>query len=418
MKERTNSVKGENELEPTGNPDRGQRRVNRLALAITASVVGVSCVYLALWVSNRQSALFGIGVLIGITLYHGSFSFPSAWRQFIVERRGSGIRAHALMLAVGAGLFLPALAAGTLFGTKVSAAAAPVSVSVFCGAFISGIGMQLSSRCACGTLYSANGGGTSMIVTLFAFIAGSVLGTAHMVYWSVLPSLGPLTFGDTFGAMPALALSWMVLGGISILTVVVERRHHGTEVPPPISVSSQHSLIHGPWPLAAAALLLAVLNFATLAVSGQGWRVTSAFALWGAKAVSATGVNVAHWPYWASSNNAVALAAPLSHDVPTVMNAGIMLGAMMAAALAGRYAPVWRVPLRPLLAAAFGGLMLGYGARLAYGSNVGAYFSGIVSASAHGWLWLLAAFAGSAVGIRLRPRLGLPIESGVPASDR
>jgi len=30
--------------------------------------------------------------------------------------------------------------------------------------------------------------------------------------------------------------------------------------------------------------------------------------------------------------------------------------------------------------------MLGYGARLAYGCNIGAYFSGIASASVHGWL--------------------------------
>jgi hypothetical protein len=49
---------------------------------------------------------------------------------------------------------------------------------------------------------------------------------------------------------------------------------------------------------------------------------------------------------------------------------------------------------------------------------VGAYFSGIVSASAHGWLWLIAGFAGSAVGIRLRPLLGLPIESGAPEPKR
>ena len=70
------------------------------------------------------------------------------------------------------------------------------------------------------------------------------------------------------------------------------------------------------------------------------------------------------------------------------MDFGIVLGAMMAAGLAGRYAPVWRLPLRSLVAAVIGGLLLGYGARLAYGCNIGAYFSGIVSGSLHGWLWL------------------------------
>ena len=44
------------------------------------------------------------------------------------------------------------------------------------------------------------------------------------------------------------------------------------------------------------------------------------------------------------------------------------------------------------------------GARLAFGCNIGAYFSGIVSGSLHGWLWAVAAFLGSVVGTRLRPR--------------
>jgi len=57
-----------------------------------------------------------------------------------------------------------------------------------------------------------------------------------------------------------------------------------------------------------------------------------------------------------------------------------------------------------------GGLLLGYGARLAYGCNIGAYFSGISSASLHGWLWLAAAFVGSILGTRLRPLFGLSVE--------
>ncbi|MGV8390964.1 YeeE/YedE thiosulfate transporter family protein, partial [Pseudomonas aeruginosa] len=56
-------------------------------------------------------------------------------------------------------------------------------------------------------------------------------------------------------------------------------------------------------------------------------------------------------------------------------------------------------PARP--AAVIGGLLLGYGARLAYGCNIGAYFSGIASGSLHGWLWLGAAFAGNSVGVRV-----------------
>jgi uncharacterized membrane protein YedE/YeeE len=160
----------------------------------------------------------------------------------------------------------------------------------------------------------------------------------------------------------------------------------------------------------AGAIALVVLNFATLALSGRPWGVTSAFALWGAKAASAIGVDTVHWTYWSTKANAAALAAPVSHDVTSVMDIGIVLGAMLAAALAGRYSPVWRLPLRSFVAAVAGGLMLGYGARLAYGCNIGAYFSGIVSGSLHGWLWLVAAFVGNVLGTRVRPLFGLEVE--------
>ncbi|NBB98473.1 MAG: YeeE/YedE family protein, partial [Alphaproteobacteria bacterium] len=49
------------------------------------------------------------------------------------------------------------------------------------------------------------------------------------------------------------------------------------------------------------------------------------------------------------------------------------------------------------------GLVLGYSARMAFGCNVGAFFSGISTGSLHGWVWLAAAFAGSTLGLKLRP---------------
>jgi uncharacterized membrane protein YedE/YeeE len=45
---------------------------------------------------------------------------------------------------------------------------------------------------------------------------------------------------------------------------------------------------------------------------------------------------------------------------------------------------------------------MGYGARLAFGCNIGALFSGIASGSLHGWLWMAAALAGTALGVPLR----------------
>ena len=171
--------------------------------------------------------------------------------------------------------------------------------------------------------------------------------------------------------------------------------------------SSAGDWLRGPWPLVWGALGLAAVNIATLLLAGRPWGVTSAFALWGAKAAQAMGADVASWPYWSAASRAQSLAAPVANDITSVMNIGIVLGALVAAGLAGRFAPVWRIPVKSLAAAVIGGLLLGYGARLAYGCNIGAYFSGVASTSLHGWLWFVSAFAGNWLGTGIRPWFGL-----------
>jgi uncharacterized membrane protein YedE/YeeE len=393
------------------------RRVdmNPKPLGVSLLLIILGAWYLAQTVDAKHAALFVVGALLGLALYHAAFGFTSAWRVFIADGRGAGLRAQMIMLAVGVALFFPALSAGTLFGNPVTGLVSPAGTSVIVGAFMFGIGMQLGGGCASGTLYTVGGGSTRMIVTLLAFIAGSVIATAHMPFWTSLPQLKPISLVKTLGLAPALLLNWVVFALIAFITVVVEKRRHGRLVDPTVRPAHASPWLHGPWPLVAGAIALVVLNFATLALSGRPWGVTSAFALWGAKAAQAIGIDTASWTYWSTKANAAALAAPVSHDVTSVMDIGIVLGAMLAAALAGRYAPVWRVPLRSLLAAVVGGLMLGYGARLAYGCNIGAYFSGIVSGSLHGWLWLVAAFAGNVFGTRLRPLFGLEVERVKPS---
>jgi uncharacterized membrane protein YedE/YeeE len=391
-----------------GGTPRRRVNINPKPLVFALALVILGAVYLAQTVSVKQAALYVLGALLGVTLYHAAFGFTSAWRVFIADGRGEGLRAQMLMLAIGVLLFFPAMSAGTLFGHPVAGEVAPVGTSVVIGAFIFGVGMQLGGGCASGTLYTVGGGSTRMVVTLIAFIVGSVAGTAHMPFWAALPHFQPISLVKTLGVGHAIALNLVVFAAIAGLTVLIEKRRHDRLVIDRAPNASPW--IHGPWPLFVGGTVLAVLNFVTLALSGRPWGITSAFALWGAKAFSAMGIDVASWPVWSTGPNAAALAAPVSHDVKSVMDIGIVIGAMVAASLAGRYAPVWRLPLRSLVAAIVGGLLLGYGARLAYGCNIGAYFSGIVSGSLHGWLWLVSAFFGNVAGTKLRPVFGLAVE--------
>ncbi|MCP8350491.1 YeeE/YedE family protein [Pseudomonas sp. SD17-1] len=392
-----------------------ERRLGAPLVALSLLVVGA--VFLNASVGIKQVLLLIVGAALGLTLYHAAFGFTSAWRVFINERRGAGLRAQMVMLAIAVLLFFPALGAGTLFGQPVTGLVAPAGVSVVFGAFIFGIGMQMGGGCASGTLFTVGGGNARMLVTLLFFIIGSVTATHHADWWFALPSFPATSVVQTFGVAPALVLNLVVFGLIAWGTVVLEKRRHGALEAP---AGSQHEglrrFLRGPWPLVWGAIGLALLNYATLALAGRPWGITSAFALWGAKTLSGLGVDVGSWAFWQMPGNAKALAAPLWEDVTTVMDIGIVLGALLAAGLAGRFAPSLRIPMRSLLAAVIGGLLLGYGSRLAYGCNIGAYFSGIASGSVHGWLWLVAAYAGNVVGVRIRPLFFVAERKSVAAS--
>jgi uncharacterized membrane protein YedE/YeeE len=373
-------------------------------LVVALVAIAAATLFLGTSVTWRQGALFLVGVGAGVVLYHAAFGFTTAWRVMIVEGRGDGLRAQMLMLAVTCAVFFPVLARGQFFGHAVRGSVSPVGVSVIVGAFLFGLGMQLGGGCASGTLYTAGGGSIRMLVTLAAFIAGSVVGVIQQPYWDKAPKIDPISLIVRFGAVNALAINFALFGAVAIGSLLVERRAGARGHQP---APRRGSWLHGPWPLAAGAIGLAAVNVATLALAGRPWGVTSAFALWGSKIVAAAGVNVAAWPYWQSRT--VELNGRVFNDVTSVMDFGIILGALTASGLAGKFAPAWRVPARSLAAAVIGGLMLGYGARIAYGCNIGAYFSGIASSSVHGWLWFAAAFAGSIAGTRLRPLFGLRV---------
>jgi hypothetical protein len=71
----------------------------------------------------------------------------------------------------------------------------------------------------------------------------------------------------------------------------------------------------------------------------------------------------------------------------------------LAATLAGRLAIKKPASGRAILAALLGGALIGYGANLAFGCNMGAYFGGIASKSLHGWLWIVFALLGTKIGL-------------------
>jgi hypothetical protein len=337
----------------------------------------------------RQSALFLIGGLFGITLYYSSFGFTSAYRKLLVEREVGGIYAQLLMLAVATVLFAPILASGTAFGQEVKGSVASVGIQGAIGALLFGIGMQIASGCGCGSLYTVGSGSLSMIFTVIAFCVGSFWASLNRHLWANLPSHPPIVLGQSLGWIGAVFLQlgiFIVLAGL--LWVWSRNSTNKPQIPT--------SLLYG-------AVALAVLNFITLIISGQPWRITWGFALWSAKIATLFGWNPSDTPFWAGKAQQAALSQSVLADITSVMNIGIILGAFLAAALAGRLIPKTQFTRNIIASALLGGLLMGYGALNAFGCNVNAFFGGIASTSLHGWVWIIFALLGSFVGIKLRP---------------
>lgn len=371
------------------------------ATALTSAAIALPALILA--AVSRQGlhlqALFAIGLLLGMVLYLSRFGFASTYRKLFLYGDTEGIRAQLLMLMLATILFAPLLAMGSFFGKDMVGATAPVGWQVAAGAFMFGIGMQLGGGCGSGTLYTLGGGSLRMAITLAAFIAGSFWASLHMDWWQALPTLGMLSLGDRLGWVTAATFQTALLAALYFLLP----RRMGASTDP----TTWRNLFTTPWSLTQGALALAILNFTTLIISGHPWTITWAFTLWGAKSAMLIGWNPGAHLFWQRGFQQTALSNGIFHDETSLMDIGIILGALLAAMLSKRLIFTWQASAGAIAASILGGLAMGYGARIAFGCNIGAFFSGVASTSLHGWLWIAAALVGIRIGVRLRPKFGL-----------
>lgn len=383
--------------------------VRRTPLVVSGLIAVVLTAYVWSAHGAEPGVLLLVGLGLGVALFHSRFGFTSAWRQLMAVGNGTGLRAHALLLGTTATLFALIIGTGTgLFGSQPAPSAGPLGTGLVLGSLLFAVGMQLGGACASGTLFAVGSGQSSVLLTLGGFIAGATLAAWQFDLWKDLPAWEPVVLSDHIGWFG----SWAVTIAVLLVVVVVTRRVQARRNPPPLgAVPSARTAavraLRGSWPLAAGALVLAVLGAAVLLVSGGAWGITSAFSLWGSELVGALGGTPENWTWWKQPGNAEMLAGPVLADKNSLTDIGIMIGAAVAAALGGTWALHRGIPWRTAAASVLGGVLMGIGARLAGGCNIGAYLAGIASGSLSGWVWGAFALAGTWVGLKLRPLFGL-----------
>ena len=133
-------------------------------------------------------------------------------------------------------------------------------------------------------------------------------------------------------------------------------------------------------------------------ITGTVWAVTGEFTRLGGYVVEAFGADIQGWKYYAEVTKIQ--GNPLERTDGWIVIA-MLLGSLIAALAAGDFR--WRIPplKRRWAQALVGGIVAGFGARLAYGCNLAAMFTGIPQFSLHAWIFTVMTAVGTWVGVQV-----------------
>ena len=350
-----------------------------IILLIFASLIGIDT-------GVAGMTLLGLGTALGAVFLYAQYGFSTVWRRFLETGALMGLSQHFFLIGLCALAFL----AAPIFGLSAQPTIAPVALSLFIGAFIFGIGMQLANGCGSGVLFTFGGGSGRMIFALPAFIIGSVIGSIIVPNALEWGSFGQVIIAGDFGPVGRWLTNLILIFGVSY-GLYYQARRKGESTPP-----------H----LFKASIVIAILCWAVFFVSGHPWGVTFGFTLWGAKLAQASGIPIGDFAFWQWAGPEQALQHSVLANASSVLNIGMIIGAGLVASWSGALRRQNFPPTKQIIAAIIGGLIMGVGARLSFGCNIGAFLAGTASGSLHGWIWFVMAMSGSWVGVRLRPHFG------------
>lgn len=364
----------------------------RIDYLFLGAAVLAAAVLVALVLLDGQPASGGLilgGFALGVAFLKTEFSYTASWRRFLTRGEAGGLIGGLIVIAICALAVVPVAALVPNFGGAI----APLGPSLLVGAFVFGIGMQLANGCGSGTLYTAGGGSGRMLITLAFFIVGSVFGSLSLPSFLALGGIDPVLASDYLGPWGGLVATLASIALAAALMIAVARKRGANWRP------SRSYIIGG--------IVIGLLCIGVFFAGGHPWSVTYGYTIWGAKIFAALGFDFSNAGFWQWPGNKQALASSVLSDTSSLTDFGMIFGAMAAAAATKPFASTAWPPMKSLLAAAIGGLLCGWGARIGFGCNIGAFVGGVASGSLHGWVWFGAALCGNLIGIRLRPIFGL-----------
>lgn len=151
------------------------------------------------------------------------------------------------------------------------------------------------------------------------------------------------------------------------------------------------------WDNSRTLIALGILSAVYFGVFGGVWAVTGEMTRWGGEFLELFGINLNSYSYYQKQN---LNGTPLTRS-DGIMLIGMFIGALVAALMANKVK--FRLPASNIriFQALVGGILSGYGARLAFGCNLANFFTGLPYFSLHTWLFTLFMVLGIFIGVKI-----------------
>lgn len=370
---------------------------------------------------DPEFGIFGaLGVGFGIGLQRSRFCFNSAFRDLLQFRSGRTMKGVIIGLAVataGFGLHMYTLLPNPFLGRVAPEAhATPLSLALILGGVLFGIGMVTAGGCTSGSIYRMGEGYVASWVSFAGILGGLLLVTHSWNWWwqHVIREAPIVWFPRYLGYGGAVALNLIALLAAYLVVLWIESRggvgveEHAAPVPAATFGEKLRALAEGVlrrgWSAPMGGLVLGLLN--VLAYDAHmPWRVVGELSRWANGMATLAGLRPGPLQ---GTEDLTACTLAVGGGVFThgmLLNVGMFGGSLLAALLAHEFK--LRIPRNPVryLQALGGGLLMGYGAGIALGCTVGAFFSAIPSLALNGWVFAMALAAGAFIGVKVIDRM-------------
>ena len=379
-------------------------------------------------VMSRTEALLAplwlLAVAAGFTLQRSRFCFASAFRDLFLFGSGrmmKGIIVGLAIATIGFAINMYSKVPFPDFGVLPGEAnILPVGLSTIVGGLLFGFGMVLSGGCVSGSLYRMAEGYVASWVSMGGILIGlGLLSQTWNWWWKVSISSEPmlwipskLSIGYGGGVILTLCsllaafllfLWWESRSGLSIPHIPSKQQPDDT-FEEKISILWRSVFVRG-WPAVVGGGVLGVIGVLMYMVH-MPWGVTGELARLSNTIMSA--LNFA--PPEAQGLSDIGGCSGLSEETGLfthtfAVTVGVLPGSLVGALFANEFKLRFPRNAKRYLQALGGGVIMGYGAGLAIGCTVGAFFSSIPSLSISGWLFAFALSGGAFLGVQVIKRV-------------